>query len=89
MGKNEINPYLNQGNIRTFSKDVDPLSLVWHSDREDRMIEVLNGDGWQFQPENSLPILLKPGIGFIIRKGEYHRLIKGVNNLEVRITRLL
>ena len=37
--------YLNQGNIRTFSKDVDPLSLVWHSDREDRMIEVLEGEG--------------------------------------------
>jgi hypothetical protein len=53
------------------------------------MIEVLSGDGWQFQPEGSLPILLKPGIGFTIRKGEYHRLLKGINNLEVRVTRLL
>ncbi len=83
------NPYIDIEDIRIFDVEQPNEEFVWHRDNEDRMIEVLNGDGWQFQPENSLPILLKPGIGFIIRKGEYHRLIKGVNNLEVRITRLL
>jgi len=47
-----MNPYENKGNIRTFSKDVDPLSLLWHSDREDRMIEVLEGKGWKVQLDN-------------------------------------
>ena len=75
--------------IRIFDVDKDESEYVWHRDNEDRMIEVLSGDGWQFQPEGSLPILLKPGIGFTIRKGEYHRLLKGINNLEVRVTRLL
>ena len=30
-----MNPYENKGNIRTFSKDVDPMELVWHQDKED------------------------------------------------------
>ena len=82
-------PYIDNGDIRIFDVDKDESEYVWHRDNEDRMIEILSGDGWQFQPEGSLPILLKPGIGFTIRKGEYHRLIKGINNLEVRVTRLL
>ena len=36
-----MNPYSNKGNIRTFSKDVDPMELVWHQDKEDRHIEVI------------------------------------------------
>jgi hypothetical protein len=31
-----MNPYENKGNIRTFSKDVNKLELVWHQDAEDR-----------------------------------------------------
>lgn len=82
-------PYTDINDIRIFDVEQLDEEFVWHRDNEDRIIEVLSGDGWQFQPENSLPILLKPGIGFTIRKGEYHRLIKGINNLEVRITKLL
>ena len=51
-----MNPYENKGNIRTFSKDVDPLSLLWHSDREDRMIEVLEGEGWKVQLDNRITL---------------------------------
>ena len=82
-------PYTDIGDIRTFDINEDQAEFVWHRDNEDRIIEVISGDGWQFQPEGSLPILLKPGIGLTIRKGEYHRLIKGVNNLEIRVTKLL
>ena len=57
--------------------------------KEDRLIEVLEGDGWQFQPENSLPYLLKPGTKLKILKDEYHRLIKGINNLKIKITKVL
>jgi hypothetical protein len=34
-----IKPYTDSTNIRTFSKDVDPIELVWHQDAEDRDIE--------------------------------------------------
>ena len=56
-----MNPYTNKGNIRTFSKDVNPEELVWHQDREDRMIEVLEGEGWSIQKDNMLPRMMKPG----------------------------
>lgn len=82
-------PYEDEGDIRIFDVKQPDDEFVWHQDHEDRIVEVLSGDGWQFQPEGSLPILLKPGIGFTIRKYEYHRLIKGINNLELRITKLL
>jgi hypothetical protein len=34
-------------------------------------------------------LLLQPGIKFKIKEGEYHRLIKGIDNLQIRITKLL
>ena len=51
-------PYTHISNIRTFSKDVDPMDLIWHTDNEDRDIEVLEGEGWQFQRDNELPLVL-------------------------------
>ena len=48
--------YSNKGNLRTFSKDVDPLSLVWHSDKEDRTIVVIEGEGWSIQKDNQLQL---------------------------------
>lgn len=82
-------PYTDLGDIRTFDINEDQAEFVWHRDKEDRMVEVISGDGWQFQPENCLPLLLEPGIRFKIEEGEYHRLIKGINNLQIRITKLL
>ena len=37
-----MNPYKDSSNIRSFSKNVKKLELVWHQDAEDRDIEVLN-----------------------------------------------
>ena len=34
--------------IRTFSADVDEMELIWHEDRENRVIRVLEGNGWKF-----------------------------------------
>ena len=82
-------PYTDLDDIRTFDINEDQAEFVWHKDKEDRMVEVISGDGWQFQPENCLPFLLEPGIRFKIEEGEYHRLIKGINNLQIRITKLL
>ena len=47
-----MQPYKDDSNIRTFSKNVDPMELVWHQDAEDREIEVLEGKGWELQMDN-------------------------------------
>lgn len=79
------NPYIDDGNVRTFDVTKPSEDYVWHRDKEDRIIEVLEGEGWQLQFENCLPFLLKERMKFEIPKGEYHRLLKGHNNLVVKI----
>lgn len=73
------------GEIREFDINRNDDEYVWHRDGEDREVEILEGEGWQFQYENCLPYHIKPGMIFDIQKGEYHRLIKGFNNLRCRI----
>jgi hypothetical protein len=72
--------------IRTFKKDVDTEELVWHRDREDRLVEVLEGDGWELQLDNELPKKMKPGDTFIIPEGVYHRVKRGNDDLKIAIT---
>ena len=78
-------PYWEDGDIRTFDPSFDDAEFVWHRDKEKREIEVLNGEGWQFQIQNCLPWLLEKGMVFDIQSTEYHRLIKGATPLQVRI----
>ena len=82
-------PYqeIQQGEItvRAFSKDVQDDELVWHRDRENREVRVLKGNGWQFQREDHLPILLREGDVIQIKKEEWHRVIKGTTDLIVEI----
>lgn len=78
-------PYWEDGHIRTFDPTQDDEEFVWHRDMEDREIEVLEGEGWQFQVQDCLPWLLKKGMVFKIESKEYHRLIKGVTPLKCRI----
>ena len=70
--------------IREFSSDVDSHELMWHRDREDRLIEPLEKTDWKIQFENQLPILIENQI--FISKGTWHRAIKGNGNLKIRIT---
>ena len=73
-----MNPYTDENTTRTFSKDVDEMSLIWHTDKEDRTVTVLEGIGWQFQRDNELPQKLVSNETVIrIKAGEYHRIIKG------------
>ena len=67
-----MNPYKNKGNIRTFSKDVNKLELVWHQDAEDRDIEVLEGEGWQMQFDNELPFDIGKGDRIFITEQRIH-----------------
>jgi len=78
-------PYSNKGNIRTFSKDVNKLELVWHQDAEDRDIEILEGEGWLFQRDNELPFELVKGDRIFITEGQVHRIIKGTTDLKIKI----
>lgn len=78
-------PYIDQDNIRTFSKDVDEMDLIWHRDDEDRNIEVLEGKGWFFQRDNELPLELKEGDRIFIPRHQVHRVIKGKTDLKIKI----
>ena len=80
-----MNPYENKGNIRIFSKDVDPMELVWHQDKEDRHIEVLDGEGWSIQMDDQLPLVLKKGDRIFIPMGQIHRVIKGHTDLKIQM----
>jgi len=80
-----MDPYVNKGNIRTFSKDVDPMELVWHQDKEDRTIVVIDGEGWAIQKDNQLPLELTEGDHIFIREGEIHRVHKGTTDLRIKI----
>ena len=86
------NPYTNTpitqtSVIREFSSEVDPMELVWHQDKEDRTIEILEGNGWQLQRDNELPLALQEGDSIFIPMGQIHRVIKGNNNLKIQITK--
>ena len=35
--------------IREFSADVDEMELIWHTDREDRVVSVIEGNNWKFR----------------------------------------
>ena len=80
-----MNPYSDKGNIRTFSKDTDEMSLIWHTDRENRDITVLEGEDWKFQRDNELPMLLSKGDRLHIPEGQIHRILKGTTDLILKI----
>jgi hypothetical protein len=71
--------------IRTFSADVDEMDLIWHTDKENRFIKVLEGNGWQFQYDEELPFEMTDGLGFPVMKGQIHRVIKGVGPLKIEL----
>lgn len=80
-------PFEEKGNgnvrYRTFYESVDSSELVWHRDREDRVVNVIGETDWLFQIENELP--RKMSDSFLIPKNTYHRIIKGTGELNVRI----
>jgi quercetin dioxygenase-like cupin family protein len=80
-----MEPYENKGNIRTFSKDVDPMELVWHQDNGDRLIEVLEGEEWMFQRDGELPKSINKGDCIFIPDQQIHRVLKGTTDLKIKI----
>ena len=52
----ETVPYTQEGEIRTFNQDTSEDELVWHRDREDRIIDPLSPTDWKFQFDNQTPV---------------------------------
>ena len=71
--------------LRTFSANTADEELQWHWDEEDRTVEALSDNDWQFQFDNELPIKIYKQI--FIPAGVIHRVIKGTGELKVKITK--
>lgn len=72
--------------IRTFDQSVSESDeYVWHRDEKDRIVTVLDGEQWQFQFDNELPIQLNKNDIINIPKHTYHRIIVGSTTLKLRI----
>jgi quercetin dioxygenase-like cupin family protein len=76
-----------KGNLteRVFKENTDTHELVWHRDKQDREVTVLESDGWMFQMDNELPIVLNEGDVIQIPKNTYHRIMCGNGNLKITI----
>jgi len=72
--------------IREFSGSLNESELTWHRDERDRTVTVIEGRGWKFQFENSLPVELNPGDKLHIPKDSWHRLILGKGGLMLFIS---
>jgi quercetin dioxygenase-like cupin family protein len=72
--------------LRTFSPDVDDEELKWHRDRENRLVEVLEGNDWFLQMDDELPQRLVIGQKYYIPEGVYHRVIKGNDCLKILVS---
>ena len=80
-----MKPYISKGTLRTFSKDVDSMEMVWHQDKEDRNIEILEGEGWSIQMDDQLPLVISKGDRIFIHEGQIHRVLKGTTDLKIKI----
>ena len=58
-----MNPYteeqINKNTyLRTFSAETPETDLIWHLDRENRVIEAIHNTDWKFQFDDELPLSL-------------------------------
>jgi hypothetical protein len=72
--------------IRVFSQNTDSGEFMWHRDREDRIIESIEPTDWKIQIDNELPKIIEGEV--FIPMGVYHRLIKGTNDLNIKLVKL-
>jgi len=72
--------------IREFSQDTDSGEYAWHRDREDRIIESLEETDWLIQLDDELPKKIEGEV--FIPMGVYHRLIKGTEDLKIKLKKL-
>ena len=72
--------------IRVFKQETDSVDFMWHRDKEDRIISPIGETNWRIQLDNELPKVIEKEI--YIPKGVYHRLIKGNDDLKIKLIKL-
>lgn len=65
--------------VREFEPTHDSSELVWHRDRANRTVEVLDGNGWVFQMDECIPFEIKKGDTITIPRYVFHRIFKAGN----------
>ena len=75
----------NNSRTREFKVNTPNKELVWHRDEKDRYVTILEGEGWQFQLDNQLPLEPQKKDVIFIPKQTYHRVLKGKTNLVIKI----
>ena len=78
----------NNNKITRIFENTLQAELVWHRDRTNRIVKIVEGQGWKFQMDNDIPKKLCPGDILYIPKNTYHRLIKGNDKLVCEIREL-
>lgn len=74
------------GFIRTFDpKETTNEEYVWHQDLKNRKVQILEGEGWQFQYDGDIPFFINKGMELDILAMEYHRIIPGTTKLKIEI----
>ena len=68
--------------IRVFKQDTDSGEYMWHRDFEDRIVESIGDTDWLIQIDNELPKVIDK---VLIPMGVYHRVIKGTNDLKIKL----
>lgn len=54
---------------------------TWHRDEKDRIVQIVEGQGWKIQFDNQLPVTVRPGDRIRILAQEWHRVIPGKGDL--------
>jgi hypothetical protein len=72
---------------RLFNENVQHDDLVWHKDREDRIIKSTQNTDWLIQLDNELPKSINEEV--FIPKEVWHRLIKGTGDLNIIVQKLI
>jgi len=83
FSEKKINNYY----IRKFSENIDSDELKWHRDKEDRIVSPIGETNWLFQRENQLPEPINKDIR--IKANEWHRVIKGTGDLNIKVYKIL
>jgi len=71
--------------LREFKHNANVDDLIWHQDKKDRKVFVVESNGWKLQLSNGLPFPLIEGKEYFIPKKSWHRVIKGNGNLKIKI----
>lgn len=68
------------------SSETSEEFIFCHKDPEDRIVEPLNENAWQFQFDNELPQSINKTIE--TSKDIFHRVIQGTGILKIKLTKL-